>query len=62
VDYFGAADSDLMRALELMKCASLLREVLWSAVSERRPAVEFDYPAYTDDYLARLARAVDDLH
>jgi len=61
-DYYGAADVALVRALDLMKCASLLREALWSAVSERQSAVVFDYPAYTDDYLARLARAVDDLH
>jgi len=61
-DYYGAADAALLRGLEAMKCASLLRETLWSAVSERQSAIAFDYPAYTDDYLARLARAVDDLH
>jgi thiamine kinase-like enzyme len=61
-DYYGAPDAGLMRTLEAMKCASLLREALWSAVSERQSAIDFDYPAYTDDYLARLAKAVDDLH
>lgn len=61
-DYYGGPDARLQRAFEAMKCASLLREALWSAVSERQSAIEFDYAAYTDDYLARLARAVDDLH
>ncbi len=62
MDYYGVAGSGLLSAFGAMKCASLLREALWSAVSERQSAVEFDYAAYTDDYLARLARAVDDLH
>jgi thiamine kinase-like enzyme len=62
VDYFGAAEPARHAAFEAMKCASLLRETLWSAASERQPATDFDYAANTDDYLARLARAVDDLH
>jgi thiamine kinase-like enzyme len=62
VDYYGAAAPALRAAFEGMKCASLLRETLWSAASERQPATDFDYASYTDDYLARLARAVDDLH
>jgi len=62
VDYYGAAAPELRGVFEAMKCASLLRETLWSAASERQPATDFDYAANTDDYLARLARAVDDLH
>jgi thiamine kinase-like enzyme len=62
VDYYGAAAPELCAVFEAMKCASLLRETLWSAASERQPATDFDYAANTDDYLARLARAVDDLH
>jgi thiamine kinase-like enzyme len=61
-EYYGAADAGLTHVFEAMKCASLLREALWGAVSERQSAIEFDYAAYTDDYLARLAQAVDDLH
>jgi thiamine kinase-like enzyme len=61
-DYYGPEGKDFAHALELMKCASLLRETLWSAVSELHPAVVFDYEAYTDEYLGRLAKAVDDLH
>ena len=40
-----------------MKCASLLREALWSAVSEIHSDLAFDFVAYTEDYLSRLDRA-----
>jgi thiamine kinase-like enzyme len=51
------ADDGLFRRYAAMKCASLLRETLWSMVSERHSAVEFDYAGYTDDYLGRFAHA-----
>ena len=38
-----------------MKCASLLRETMWSMVSEFTRRFQFDYVAYTSDYLARFA-------
>ena len=41
-----------------MKCASLLREALWSMVSEIHSKLDFDYPAYTADYLGRFERAL----
>tara|TARA_R110002167_G_scaffold21161_6_gene77100 strand:- start:359 stop:1249 length:891 start_codon:yes stop_codon:yes gene_type:complete len=44
-----------------MRCASLLREALWSLVSEQHSAVDFDYVAYSEDYLARFDRAVAEL-
>jgi thiamine kinase-like enzyme len=47
-------DDGLRRRYGAMKCASLLRETLWSMVSERHSALEFDYVAYTDDYLGRF--------
>ena len=47
-------DDGLRRRYAAMKCASLLRETLWSMVSERHSALEFDYVAYTDDYLGRF--------
>jgi len=50
-------DDGLLRGYAAMKCASLLRETLWSMVSERHSAVEFDYAAYTDDYLGRFDHA-----
>jgi len=50
-------DDGLRRRYAAMKCASLLRETLWSMVSERHSALEFDYVAYTDDYLGRFEDA-----
>lgn len=53
--YLGAApDAATRRGHGAMRVASLLRETLWSMVSELHPAVDFDYAAYTRDNLARL--------
>lgn len=53
--YFGApADAALRRDMAAMRIVSLLRETLWSMVSELHPAVAFDYAAYTRENLARL--------
>jgi hypothetical protein len=40
-----------------MKCASLLREAMWSMVSEIHSSLDFDYIAYTDENLARFESA-----
>ncbi len=46
--YFGAAPTpSLWRSYEAMKCASLLRETLWSMVSEITSDIDFDYADYT---------------
>lgn len=58
--YFGKVDLALERRLTAMKCASLLRETMWSMVSEAHSKIQFDYKAYTHDYLARFTRAYDD--
>ncbi|HER27696.1 MAG TPA: choline kinase, partial [Rhodospirillales bacterium] len=56
--YFGSpADADLMRRYAAMKCGSLLREALWSLVSEIHSKIDFDYVAYSDQNLARFRRA-----
>jgi hypothetical protein len=44
-----------------MKCASLLRETLWSMISEIHSTLDFDYAAYTAENLARFERAYADL-
>ena len=41
-------------ATHAMKCASLLREAMWSMVSELHLTVDFDYAAYTAENLARF--------
>ena len=56
--YFGApADAALRRRYRAMKCASLLRESMWSMVSEVHSSLDFDYIAYTDENLARFENA-----
>jgi len=42
-----------------MKCMSLLRETLWSIVSEIHSTLNFDYEGYTEENLARFNRAFD---
>ncbi len=50
--YYGSdPDSTLMKKYSAMKCASLLREVMWSMVSEIHSKIEFDYAAYTRENL-----------
>ena len=48
---------DLWRRYSAMKCASLLRETLWSMVSELHSTIDFDYAAYSMDNLDRFFRA-----
>ncbi|MBB3965196.1 phosphotransferase [Rhizobium metallidurans] len=48
---------DLWRRYRAMKCASLLREMLWSMVSEIHSTIDFDYAAYTAENRARFERA-----
>ncbi len=58
--YFGdAVDDDLWRRYRAMKCASLLRETLWSMVSEIHSELDFDYSVYTAENLERFERALD---
>jgi thiamine kinase-like enzyme len=48
---------DLWRRYSAMKCASLLRETLWSMVSEIHSTIDFDYAGYTAENRARFERA-----
>ena len=50
-------DHDLRRRMAAMSAASLLRETLWSMVSEQTSAIGFDYPAYTSENLRRFNAA-----
>jgi len=60
--YFEAQPSPgLLRSHAAMKCASLLREAMWSMVSEiHLDAPGVDYVAYTAENLERLERALED--
>ncbi len=56
--YFEAALTDELRhRYAAMKCASLLREAMWSMVSEHSSSVDFDFVAYTDMNLRRFEDA-----
>lgn len=57
--YFGRApDAGLLQRYGAMKCASLLRETMWSMVSEIHSTLDFDYPAYTAMNLDRFERTL----
>ncbi len=57
-NYFErTVDDHLRRRYAAMKCASLLRETLWSMVSEITSTLDFDYAAYTAENLSRFERA-----
>lgn len=59
--YFEASLTDeLWHRYSAMKCASLLREALWSMVSEIHSKIDFDYPAYTDANLVGYKDAYQD--
>jgi len=62
--YFGSAsDEAVKRSFDAMQCASLLREAMWSMVSELHlDAPGVDYAAYTQENLTRLAAALDRYH
>ena len=56
--YFDRSVSDeLRRRYSAMKCASLLRESLWSMVSELHSDLDFDYRGYTEENMARFDSA-----
>jgi hypothetical protein len=58
--YFGAAPGEeIRRSHAAMQCASLLREAMWSMVSELHlEAPGVDYVAYTAENLARFDAAL----
>ncbi len=56
--YFDRPPTDELRyRAQAMLTASLLRESMWSMVSEIHSTIDFDFRAYTEENLARLARA-----
>lgn len=58
-EYFSnAPDDDLWRRYSAMKCASLLRETMWSMVSEIHSNIDFDYSVYTRENLERYEQSI----
>ena len=59
--YFGEPPGAAMRRrYAAMKCASLLRETMWSMVQEIHSDLDFDFVAYTTENLARFEGAHSD--
>ena len=48
--------ADLWKRYFAMKCASLLREAMWSMVSEIHSTLDFDYVHYTTENLVRFEK------
>jgi thiamine kinase-like enzyme len=60
--YFGAAPAaDVLDTFKTLKCASLLRETLWGAISAESSSIVCDFASYAQDYLNRLNAAVTEL-
>jgi thiamine kinase-like enzyme len=57
--YQQTVTNRLRRRLAAMKCVSLLRETLWSIVSEIHSTLDFDYEEYTAKNISRLKNAYD---
>jgi thiamine kinase-like enzyme len=58
--YFDRPVTDrIRRRLAAMKCVSLLRETLWSIVSEITSTLDFDYVSYTSKNLSRFENAYE---
>ncbi len=55
--YFEEPVTDeLLHRYHAMKCASLLRETMWSMVSESTSKLDVDYAAYTADFYERFQK------
>ncbi len=47
-------DDELRHRFGAMKCASLLRETMWGMVSEITSKIDFDFAAYSAEYMTRF--------
>jgi thiamine kinase-like enzyme len=56
--YFEAPVEVRWRSYQAMKCASLMRETLWSMTSEIHSELDFDFANYTAENMARLTAAL----
>ena len=50
-------NSDIIFKYNAMKCASLLRETMWSMVSEITSKIDFDYSEYTKENLEKFEKS-----
>nr|WP_244649575.1 phosphotransferase [Pseudovibrio japonicus] len=61
VYYDAPVSDDLWARYNAMKCASLLRESMWSMVSEQTSQIQFDYASYTAENLLQFEQAYAEL-
>lgn len=60
-NYFETpVDGALWKRYYAMKCASLLREALWSMVSEIHSSIDFDYVQYTNENMQRFNKVLEE--
>ena len=52
--------SELFIKYKAIKCASLLRETMWSMVSEITSSIDFDYRSYTSDNLSKFNKVFNE--
>lgn len=61
LEQYFEADADLhWRSYSALKCASLMRETLWSMTSEIHSGLAVDYAEYTAVNMDKLSSALDD--
>ena len=61
-NYFEKKINDkLLLQYNSLKCASLLRETMWSMVSELTSKIEFNYAEYTEENLSKFNQAFKNL-
>ena len=59
--YEKSISNDFLLKYDSMKTASLLRETMWSMVSEITSKLDFDYGEYTQENLSKFNDAFDSL-
>ena len=55
-------DDKLLLQYNSLKCASLLRETMWSMVSELTSKIDFDYKNYTQENLLKFNQSYKNLN
>jgi len=59
-EYFGESFKPIyIKEFQIMKCVSMLNELLWSFISEIFAQKDFDYTSYTDRMLRRYKKQLE---
>ena len=60
--YEKKIEDEIINKFKCLKSASLLRETMWSMVSEITSKIDFDYGSYTNENLIKFNKSFDDLN